>query len=232
MIDRSLNYGRNHIRRFLEQSMPYDRVLDVGAGHGDDLMLARAVNPKARLFAVEAHRPFVQNLVDNGIAVSVLDLERDRLPFDDGGCDVVIANQVLEHTKDIFWIFHEVSRVLRVGGKIIIGVPNLASLHNRILLLLGKQPSPIKSCSAHVRGFSRGDICMFLEKCFRGGYELEKFGGANFYPFPPMLARPLARLVPSMAWGIFLLLEKSRDYEGSFLEFPVKEKLETKFFLG
>ena len=38
-------------------------------------------------------------------------IERDDLPLADGQADLIIANQVLEHTKEIFWIFHEVSRL-------------------------------------------------------------------------------------------------------------------------
>ncbi|MEA2101747.1 MAG: class I SAM-dependent methyltransferase, partial [Thermodesulfobacteriota bacterium] len=145
--------------------------------------------------------------------------------------DLVIANQILEHTKEIFWIFNEISRVLRIGGRMIIGVPNLASLHNRILLLLGRQPSPIKSTSAHVRGFTRSDLMRFME-CWPGGYRLIDFQGSNFYPFPSLIARPLARCLPTMAWGIFLLVEKTRAYDGAFVRFPVDHKLETNFYLG
>jgi hypothetical protein len=40
MIDRSLNYGRHHIKAFLESCLPFETVLDIGAGKGDDLTLA------------------------------------------------------------------------------------------------------------------------------------------------------------------------------------------------
>lgn len=63
-----------------------------------------------------------------------LNIERDPLPFADESVDIFMANQVLEHCKEIFWIFSEVSRCLKPGGCFIIGVPNLAALHNRLLL--------------------------------------------------------------------------------------------------
>ena len=53
----------------------------------------------------------------------------------------MIANQILEHTKEVFWIWHEIARVLAPQGQLILGVPNLASAHNRLLLLLGRQPT-------------------------------------------------------------------------------------------
>jgi SAM-dependent methyltransferase len=231
MIDRSLNYGRHHIRAFLRDS-PGDDVLDLGAGGGVDLAAAREVKPGARLHAVEVHPPYAAELEARGIRVHRLDLERERLPLSDESVDVVIANQVLEHVKEIFWILHEVSRVLRVGGHLLVGVPNLASLHNRLLLLAGRQPTAIQNATAHVRGYTRHDLLRLLDAPFPGGYALKGFGGSNFYPFPAAAARPLARLFPSAAWGIFLRLRKERPYAGEFREFPVRQRLETNFYTG
>jgi SAM-dependent methyltransferase len=232
MIDRSLNYGRHLIERYLRQSQPFRTVLDIGAGQGCDLLVAQHLAADALLFAVETRPEFVRLLRDNGIGVKTADLERERLPFQDGSVDIVIANQVLEHVKEIFWIFHEISRVLRTRGRVIIGIPNLASFHNRILLLFGRQPTQIRTGSAHVRGFTKGDLTGFLEAAFPGGYRLITSGGSNFYPFPPFLAKPLANLFPGAAWGTFLLLEKQREYAGEFLAFPGTKGLETNFYLG
>lgn len=232
MIDRSLNYGRHHIYDYLLKALPYSSVLDIGAGCGVDLAIAKQVNSAAKQIAIEAYAPYVEKLSLQGVQVHPLNIEKDSLPFNDESIDVVIANQVLEHTKELFWIFHEISRVLAVGGKLIIGVPNLASLHNRLLLLLGKQPSPIQNASAHVRGYTKHDLTRFVSLCFPGGYELIEFKGSNFYPLPPLLARPLAGILPNMAWGIFLMFEKRTKYSRHFLDFPVQKKLETNFFLG
>lgn len=232
MIDRSLNYGRHHIKSFMENLPKCESVLDIGAGQGIDLALARRIWGDAKLFAVETYAPYVAKLSDQDIDVYSLNVEADVLPMSESSVDLVIANQILEHCKEIFWILHEVTRILPIGGHFIIGVPNLASLHNRLLLMFGKQPSPIKSNSAHVRGFTKGDILTFLESCFPGGYVLRGFGGSNFYPFPPLLAKPMARIFPTMAWGIFLLLEKKRPYNREFLEYPVSKRLETNFYLG
>ena len=145
---------------------------------------------------------------------------------------MVISNQTLEHVKEIFWILHEISRTLKMGGHFIIGVPNLASMHNRLLLLLGKQPTCLQNASAHVRGYTRSDILKALTTVFPGGYQLAGFGGSNFYPFPPVLAKPLAKVLPNGAATIFLLLRKVGRYGGEFLEYPVRTELQTNFYLG
>jgi len=232
MVDRQLNYGRHLIADFARRVSPVKRALDIGAGSGSDLLLVRASSPGAELHGVESLPANCQLLEAGGIAGHRLNLERDCLPFDDGAVDLVIANQTLEHTKEVFWILHECSRVLREGGHLIIGVPNLASLHNRLLLAAGRQPSVIKTASAHVRGFTRGDLLGFLDECFPNGYGEIAFGGSNFYPLPPRLAAPMARRLPSLSWGIFFLLRKGLPYDGQFVRYPQAHPLETNFYLG
>lgn len=231
-IDCSINYGREHIKAFCEMAQPYHSVVDLGAGGGHDLLIAKQVNPAAILHAIDANEVYAQQLVERGLTVHVLNVEHDKLPFVDGSVDLIIANQFLEHTKEIFWIFHEMSRVLTIGGKLIIGVPNLVSLHNRILVLLGHPPTSLRTNSAHVRGFTRPDLLLFLKSIFPQGYALLDCRGSNFYPFPPVLATPLARLFPTMAWGLFFLFEKKRPYSGEFRLAPAQQELETNFFVG
>lgn len=232
VIDRNLNYGRHIIEMFLVNSVPFAKVLDIGAGKGDDLNTVQKINKESKSYAVECYKPYVSELRSANIKVSQINIEKDQLPFDDESIDIIISNQVLEHIKEIFWVWHEISRVLTVRGKVIIGVPNLASLHNRLLLLLGRQPTPIQIQSAHVRGFTFPGFNKFLESCWNGGYKLIDFRGSNFYPFPPVIARFLSNIFPSFAWGIFMLYKKNRSYDNSFLKYPVENNLETNYFLG
>jgi SAM-dependent methyltransferase len=232
VIDRSLNYGRRVVARFLAEAGPLANVLDLGAGWGDDLAAARRLHPGATLYGVETHAPAVLDLQSQGVHVLQCNLERDRLPLADASMDAVIQNQVLEHAKEVFWIIHEATRVLAVGGSMILGVPNLASLHNRVLLVAGRQPSVIKTLSAHVRGFTKPDLLGFLAGAFPGGFETADFAGSNFYPFPAPLARPLAALFPTLAWGMFFRLVKRRAYRGEFLDYLARNPLETNFYTG
>ena len=118
---------------------------------------------------MEGGTEYAYALAGKADEIHVANIERDDLPLADGQADLIIANQVLEHTKEIFWIFHEVTRSLRTGGHFLFGVPNICSLHNRFLLLVGRQPTQHKVCSAHVRPFSKGDTLAFLSACFPGG---------------------------------------------------------------
>ncbi len=235
MVDKKLNYGRHHIINFAKSSKNVALspiCVDLGAGGGDDLMAFKGIFPTAKLVACESYEPYQVNLKSMGIEVFSCDIEHDRLPFENESVDFIIINQVLEHCKEIWWIMHEISRILKVGGKLIIGIPNLASMHNRFLLGLGKQPTSIQNQSAHVRGYTKKDFLKFLNCGFEGGYTLEDFGGSNFYPFPPLIAKPLAAIMPTAAWGIFFKFNKNRSYLNSFITYPIEQRLETKFYLG
>ena len=235
LIDRSLNYGRHHIKKFLLEGVPYASVLDLGAGKGNDLMIARSIMPEAKLYALEYYTPNVEKLANMQVEVFSFDIERNVFPFADESLDVVILNNVFEHVKEVFWILHEITRVLKQGGHLIIGVPNLAALHNRIRLAFGKQPSSLKNSSAHLRGYTKKDMVSLLNTGFESGvkgYILRNFKGSNFYPFPPSLAKPLAGLMPQLSTCIFFNFEKVKPYSIGYLEYPIQQSLETNFYLG
>jgi hypothetical protein len=189
LIDRSLNYGRDQIEKFLNKAIEikYTKILDIGAGHGDDLLISRKYDKTAELYGIELFKPYADELRQKNIMVHSLDIEKDKFPFHNESIDIIIANQILEHVKEIYWI---------------------------------------------VRGYTKKDILRVLNTCFKDGYELELFGGSNFYPLPALIAKPLAKVFPNFAWGIFLMLKKIKHYETQFLEFPRDNQLETNFYLG
>lgn len=231
-IDRNLNYGRDIVSEFASTISPLERVLDVGAGAGTDLMTIKAIAPESQLYGVEYYNDYGKKLRERGIEVLKINFENTPLPVEDEFFDLIISNQMLEHSKEVFWVLHEMSRSLKTGGSLILGVPNLASLHNRFLLLFGRQPTSIQNDSAHLRGFTKGDV-QKLVSIFPNGYELQNFRGSNFYPFSPLLAKPLARILPTMAWANFFHFKKLRKYdEPFFIKHPLEKKLETNFFIG
>jgi len=206
------------------------RVLDVGCGRGDDLVAIRErIGGKAELFGLESYAPYRKICTDLGIDVRDADVERDRLPFGDGDLDVVLMNQVLEHTKDLFWIFSEVGRVLPAGGVFLVGVPNLAAWHDRAMLLAGMQPSGMKVLGPHVRGFTAPGLKSFAEA--DGFFRVTAIRGSGFYPFPSFLAVRLARWFPTLSTGLFLRIERTTK-AGSFLDVLRSRMYETAYYAG
>jgi len=204
------------------------RVLDLGLGTAADLMNVRdALAPTTcELIGLESHAPYIEAARAKGITVHEADLERGPFPLEDGSAHVVVANQVLEHTKEIFWIASEVSRVLKPGGVFIAGLPNLASLHSRVMLALGMQPSPIEVLGPHVRGFTRAGFRRFIET--GGFFEVLETKGSNFYPFPKAIAAPLAALFPSLAVSVFFACRRT-DNPGLFIEVLKARFFETAY---
>ena len=231
-----LNYGREVVasmaaRHWADLRTEELRVLDVGLGSAEDILNAAAAvkAQKTVLCGLESYAPNVEAARKKGIEVLALNVERQPFPFPDGHFNLVLANQVLEHTKEIFWIFSEVSRVLAPGGAAIVGVPNLASLHSRAMLLLGLQPSPIEVLGPHVRGFTKGGFIRFVTA---GGYfEVAEVRGSNFYPFPAPLAKPMARLFPTFAVSLFFLCKRTAK-AGRFIQVLDENFFETEYFRG
>jgi hypothetical protein len=185
--------------------------------------------PSSLFYAFDHYQPNLKILREKGFNASQLNIEVDDFPFQSESVDLIIANQILEHCKEIFWIFHEVSRTLKVVGYFFVGLANLASFHSRILLLLGLQPTSIRTASAHVRGFTKADFINFLNSCARNLYSIEMFKGSNFYPF---IAKTIANVFPNSAFSICFAIKKTKAYESEFTKYPLANQLETNFWVG
>ncbi len=231
MVNHSETYGR-HILDATCRGMDIALCLDLGCGSGDDLMIVKKRHPQARCIGVDFGDWNRERLSRRGIESVSLDIESEALPFEDETVDLIIANQVLEHTKQLFFINHEVFRTLQVGGHLYLGVPNVLSLHNRVLGLVGVHPTCAKLISGHVRVFSKRDTVFFYEQIAGRFTGLEEFYGSQFYPFPRSVARPLASALPSLAVSIFFLFRKTATYDGEFLAWLSNVQLETNFYDG
>ena len=146
-----LNYGEKIIQSYakkIHQNIPI-KIIDLGCGEGRDLRIFKEI---ANQSDVELYGINFRNV--DGVLISNVDLENQLLPYEDAFFDVSICNQVFEHLKNWVWALHEQVRVTKVGGYLIVGVPNMAAFHCRFQLLVGLQPSCVKADDAHVRGFT------------------------------------------------------------------------------
>src|SRR5437667_7738940 len=83
LVDPRLNYGREIVMDFLAKIMPYNTVVDIGAGEGKDLESARRLCPTTRAVSIEGYGPYAKELSSRGMEVHRLDIERQGLPFAD-----------------------------------------------------------------------------------------------------------------------------------------------------
>jgi SAM-dependent methyltransferase len=167
-------------------------LLDIGCWDGSRTVTRGRALGADRLLGVEVYDGPAAEAGERGIEVARIDLEAEPLPFADESVDVVVCNQVLEHLKNIWLPMSEMHRVLRVGGHALLSVPNLGSLHNRVLLALGRQPTSIRVFGPHVRGYTLREFGALVER--GGGYEIERRRGVGFYPIPSPWSRPVSAL--------------------------------------
>lgn len=228
-VDHNENYGR-HILQSVIKKLKMDHVLDIGCGDGDDLKIVQTVFPEVTCYGIDFHSDKKNKLSKQNIRLFSLNLENESLPFSDGIMDFVIANQVLEHMKEIFWINHEIFRVLKPGGYLFLGVPNVLAFHNRLLSFFGVHPTCAKLFSAHLRIFSKHDTKLFYNTVGNGVAEIRAFYGSQFYPFSKKISRYLSSLFPNLSTSIFFLIRKNRNYHGEFVDYLKTTPLETNYF--
>lgn len=122
------------IRRIVE---PDSRVLDLGCGDGDLLRLLRE-QKNASVQGIELNEKAIYKCVEKGISVFHEDFEGGLSGYPDGSFDYVILNQSMQEVKNLYFV---ISEALRVGKKVIVGVPNFAFYTARARLFFkGKVP--------------------------------------------------------------------------------------------
>lgn len=182
-------------------------LLDVGCGSGDrTIHIANHFN----IDYTQAHGvDFNEQQVEACKKIfnaRIIDLESQNLPYDDNTFDLVNCNQVLEHIRNSETIINEISRVTKVGGYIILGIPNLAHLINRLYLLFGIQPLCIRIGSSHIRGFTHKSFLKMLKML--EGVELMDYKGSLMYPLPFVIAKFLSKYIVGMSGFTCYLLRK------------------------
>jgi len=108
--------------RFL---IPGARMLDVGCGAG--ALTAEAQRRFKEVHGVDVSPIAVDLARASGMQASVVDLGTQPLPHADGAFDAVTALGVLPYVWDLDWLLRECARVLRAGGQMVVGVPNMRS---------------------------------------------------------------------------------------------------------
>jgi hypothetical protein len=131
-----------------------------------------------------------------------VDVEAANFPASDGDFDLVVWNRELDTVKNLGPALQEVRRVLRPGGVFVVAVPNLAALHNRLLLLAGRQPSALHiGNGGHVRGFAIHPMTGFLTHDL--DFELLRVTGVGLPPLSTaVLPGPLRDISHSGVWAL------------------------------
>lgn len=123
---------------------PGKAILDIGAGSGD-LLYKASRKGYSQVFGIDISKVVVkqgqQYLKKHGISADISQQNIDEgLTFKDRQFDAVTMIAVFEHIFDPHRVLHEINRVLKKGGQLIIEVPNVVFLPRRVAFLQGRLP--------------------------------------------------------------------------------------------
>ncbi|MFW6256480.1 MAG: class I SAM-dependent DNA methyltransferase, partial [Candidatus Sumerlaeota bacterium] len=100
------------------------RILDIGCGNGNLLILASCLIPKPRLFGVDISQNAVEvarkRLPEGRFAEC--DLAKEPIPFDEK-FDLILCSEVLEHIGEPSLVLEKVYAILKPGASFVLSVP-------------------------------------------------------------------------------------------------------------
>ena len=162
MTDLGERYEEHHRERrdegdfvFVPERIPFfveaigrgKRVLDLGCRSG---ALTRHFLDGNSVVGLDVDAAALEKARTVGIEPVQANVE-ERLPFDDGSFDAVVAGELFEHLRFPDSLVGEIERVLRPGAVLVGSVPNAFRLQSRLRFLRGWPP---EDDPTHLRMFS------------------------------------------------------------------------------
>ena len=166
---------------FMEGKNKSLKIVDLGCGNGNVLKLLKGMGFR-NLTGVELS----EGMIRHSMAYAKIkrhDLE-SPLPFPGGSFDLAIAKDICEHIINIEQFISEASRILKPGGVLVIGGPNLKSIYHRLRILMGNtEHISINFGIAHMRWVS---------------YDIFRRWLGPYFTFKPVIFEWYARATPNL----------------------------------
>ncbi|MBI4394395.1 MAG: class I SAM-dependent methyltransferase [Euryarchaeota archaeon] len=135
------------VRRFFKEHLqPGMSVLEIGCGSGTglaDLVKERRVRGFGIDISAAASRLSVRSAGAKGVDATIATMSALQLGYKDGTFDALYSVGVLEHFRDPAPFLAETGRVIKVGGLMMVDVPqrwNLYTLYKKGLMALNRWP--------------------------------------------------------------------------------------------
>ena len=142
---------------FILREYFHGKVLDVGCGQGRHLMLM----PEGSI-GIDLH-PNKELVGDYELLIHDLD---NGLPFKDNSFDVIFGSHVLEHLESPYKTLKDFYRCLKLGGGLIVGIPNPACIYFDFYGLTKES-----DWSEHLYAWNLEQAIRFITNC---GFSVEK----------------------------------------------------------
>jgi len=105
--------------------------LDIGPGHGSLIKLLR----REGSFITTACDYTADLMRLEDVSVDIVDLNNQKLPYDDDSFDLVTCTEVIEHIEHYRETLREMHRVLKPGGALVVTTPNILNIKSRLRFL-------------------------------------------------------------------------------------------------
>ena len=152
-----------------------ERVLDLGCGSGRFVAALRGAG--ADPVGVEIAEAALERARAVAPGADLRLLEADgSLPLEHGSVDLVWCSEVLEHVADGMGLLHEVRRVLRPGGRLLVTVP----FHGRVkavAIALLRFDAHFDPQGQHLRFYTRASLAATLRAAGLEPESIETAGG-------------------------------------------------------
>lgn len=115
-----------------------DKLLDVGYGSG--LLMPTLAKHARELYGVDIHprsKEVTEALKRLGVTATLSQADAKRLPFPDEQFDVALTFSFLDYVRPVGPYIDEMARVVKRGGKLILGIPKANKLFNHLYKLVG-----------------------------------------------------------------------------------------------
>lgn len=152
---------------------------------------------------------------ERDIPLTLLNVERDPLPYGDGSFDVVLCMDVIPYLGyHPTLMFYEARRVLRPGGLLLLTLPNGLSLRRLFWLLAGIVDADRFAARGIYARRQRSTAPQEIEALVGGcGFRIERIEFLNLAPLPPAgLARVAAVWARALTHFGLPALYTRRDY--------------------
>lgn len=166
------------------------RVLDVGCGPGGFIAYLKEHKAKCYGYGVDVSPLAINMLQEHGLQGTVLDLSRSLRSQINGSFDTIVLMEVIEHIVDAESLLKQAMEFN--PDRIIVTIPNMVYIANRVRLLLGRMPITVivHHMREHVRFWTVRDFRQWSD--FLGlkvNTILPQYGGWKARLLPGMFAR-------------------------------------------
>lgn len=194
-------------RHLISPKTGHQRLLDIGSGNGDFVLLANSLGYRAEGLEIDpSARDFA---LKRGLVVHQGGLPDSGLPS--SSVDVITMNHVLEHLHDPVASLKEAFRLLLPGGKLWVQVPNLDGASNKFW----GEDSRLLEPPRHLIMFNVGNLKrLFLRAGFKNVEQLSTPNISRFV-YVQSYAASLSREPYEMNW---------QDLPAKFKKQAVKEE--------